>query len=183
MTTSRRPLHTRSVTFQGYQRDDGLWEIEAELVDAKPFPYPDRERGLLPPGHPIHHMLLRVAVDDELIVRELACEMRHIPFSYCSGSAENLQQLVGLRFGPGWRRKIDERIGGTAGCAHIRELLYNIATAGFQSIAPYREMLAMQHQAAADHDDAFYLDQCHSWSLQSPVVQRYMPHKAKPSDP
>ena len=27
--------HTRAVTYHGYQRDDGLWDIEAHLRDSK----------------------------------------------------------------------------------------------------------------------------------------------------
>ena len=35
--TGRRLMHTRSVECNGYLRDDGLWEVEARLVDTKPF--------------------------------------------------------------------------------------------------------------------------------------------------
>ena len=33
----RRLMHRRSVECQGYLRHDGLWEVEARLVDTKPF--------------------------------------------------------------------------------------------------------------------------------------------------
>ena len=33
----RRLMHTRSVECNGFLRDDGLWEVEARLVDTKPF--------------------------------------------------------------------------------------------------------------------------------------------------
>jgi hypothetical protein len=33
----RRLMHTRSVECNGYLRDDDLWEVEARLVDTKPF--------------------------------------------------------------------------------------------------------------------------------------------------
>jgi len=35
--TGRRLMHTRTVECNGYIREDGLWEVEARLVDVKPF--------------------------------------------------------------------------------------------------------------------------------------------------
>ncbi|MEY3991305.1 MAG: hypothetical protein RIS04_68, partial [Pseudomonadota bacterium] len=32
----RRLSHTRTVVFRGYDREDGLWDIEATLTDVKP---------------------------------------------------------------------------------------------------------------------------------------------------
>ena len=34
----RTPLHTREVTFNGYAREDGLWDIEGHLKDTKSHP-------------------------------------------------------------------------------------------------------------------------------------------------
>jgi len=51
--TGRRLMHTRSVECNGYFRDDGLWEVEARLVDTKPFAQAaDRYREELKPGDP-----------------------------------------------------------------------------------------------------------------------------------
>ena len=36
---ARTLSHTRAVTYHGYRRDDGLWDIEAHLHDSKPAPY------------------------------------------------------------------------------------------------------------------------------------------------
>jgi hypothetical protein len=32
---ARTPLHTREISFNGYARDDGLWDIEGHLKDTK----------------------------------------------------------------------------------------------------------------------------------------------------
>ena len=34
-TPPRKPLHTRRITYEGFLREDGLFEMEAELVDTK----------------------------------------------------------------------------------------------------------------------------------------------------
>src|ERR1700755_706564 len=67
--TKRRLMHRRSVECLGYLRDDGLWEVEARLVDSKPFARNDRRHGLRQPGDPVHDIRLRLAVDDTLTVQ------------------------------------------------------------------------------------------------------------------
>lgn len=48
----RRRMHKRMVECDGYLRDDGLWEVEAWLIDTKPFAQQDRYRGEMKPGEP-----------------------------------------------------------------------------------------------------------------------------------
>jgi hypothetical protein len=36
---ARTPLHTRAITFRGYAREDGLWDLEGELHDSKHYDY------------------------------------------------------------------------------------------------------------------------------------------------
>ncbi len=48
---------------RGYLRDDGLWDLEGELIDEKSYTYADRDRGPLPAGRPMHHMRVRLTVD------------------------------------------------------------------------------------------------------------------------
>lgn len=37
--SSRSHLHTRAITFKGYARTDGLWDIEGHLRDSKSQPF------------------------------------------------------------------------------------------------------------------------------------------------
>ena len=173
----RRQIHTREIVSRGYVRDDGMFDIEAELIDHKPFVYEDRERGELQPGAPIHQIRVRVTVDNDLIVRDIACEMAEIPFGYCRGALDGVPSLVSVSVGPGWRRAVDERMRGRKGCTHLRELLYCVGTVVFQTISPYREQFISEIGAPKGGDDGlpFFLDQCYSWAADSPVVQEYFP--------
>ena len=39
-SAERSRLHLRRVTLEGYKRVDGLWDIEAHMVDSKDQDYP-----------------------------------------------------------------------------------------------------------------------------------------------
>ena len=41
----RRLMHTRSIECRGYEREDGLWDIEAHLVDTKTYTHLRRHGG------------------------------------------------------------------------------------------------------------------------------------------
>ena len=40
--------HTRTIVCQGYEREDGLWDIEARLTDTKPRDIPLASGGVRP---------------------------------------------------------------------------------------------------------------------------------------
>ncbi len=104
---ARSHLHTRAVVFRGYHREDGLWDIEAELTDTKTYALERSERGDMPPGTPIHGMSIRATVDDHLTIREIASAMDHTPFGECQQGADPMQRMVGVTMGPGWRQAIE----------------------------------------------------------------------------
>ena len=41
----RKNMHTRDIQCCGYERADGLWDIEGHLVDTKSFPARHRPRA------------------------------------------------------------------------------------------------------------------------------------------
>ena len=48
----RRALHRRSILMQGYSREDGLWDIEGELLDTKDYGYVNSHGEARGPGDP-----------------------------------------------------------------------------------------------------------------------------------
>ncbi len=183
--SARTPLHTRKITFEGFVRDDGLFDIEGELIDSKSAPIRMHERGLLPAGGAIHHMRVRVTVDDTLTIRAIATAMDSAPFANCQQAVDPAQQLVGATLGAGWRKAIEGAMGGVAGCTHLRELLFNLATAAFQTIPAH---LAQQREARGEVRDPqapapFFLGKCLSWDREGPVVQRVLPQYYRPPQP
>lgn len=174
----RRPIHTRRISFEGFLRDDGLWDIDCELSDTKAMAIEMRERGLLPPGEPVHLLRVRLTIDDSFTIRDVQSAAAKVPYRECHvAAADPMRKLVGLTMGPGWRKKIEGAIGGVAGCTHLRELVFNAATAAFQMIPHYRELEAGSDVAPGSQSSQppFYMGQCMTWAFDGPVVQRIAP--------
>lgn len=159
--------HTREVRYEGYRRDDGLWDIEAWLRDTKPHAFGVPGERDWAPNEPIHDMQIRLTVDDDFTVHAVAVAMNHIPHEDCPKAQPPMQKLVGCRLGRGWRRAVNEHLGGIAGCAHLRELLVNMATAAFQTM----------HSVATGPSDQppLHLGQCVTWDFNAPLVERRYP--------
>lgn len=178
----RKLSHTRTVVYTGFDREDGLWDIEAELTDIKPYGFKVSTERPFPPQEPIHGLKIRVTLDSQMVVQEIATSMDVIPHAECSGAPHAMHELVGSAMGPGWRKAIHERMGGTQGCTHLRELLFNMATVAYQTLPSGKwhriETAGLPHPEVTR--PPFYLGQCHTWALDSPTVQRAYPMFYKP---
>src|SRR3546814_4416445 len=52
---AREPLHTRSIRVESFAREDGQWDLEAELIDVKAYDFPERSGAVHRAGDPVHH--------------------------------------------------------------------------------------------------------------------------------
>ncbi|MFD1709751.1 DUF2889 domain-containing protein [Ottowia sp. GY511] len=163
----RAHLHNRDVSFRGYQRDDGLWDIEAELRDAKTMAFTIPGERTRAAGEPIHGMRIRLTVDDQTVVRAIEVDMEHVPHGPCPEAAAPMQRMVGASLSRGWRRSIEEHLGGIQGCTHLRELLFNMATAAFQTM--------VRSLTLPDGVPPPFLGKCKTWDFDSPTVEKIYP--------
>ena len=168
----RKPIHYRSVQCRSYQREDSLWDIEGHLVDTKSYAFPNRERGEIAAGEPVHEMWLRLTVDDELRVHEVEATTDAGPFSICPAITDQFKKLRGLRIGRGWRRRVNELLGGVKGCTHLVELLGPVATTAFQTIYPIK---SRREKSATGGKKPPIIDSCHALASDSEVVKRHWP--------
>ncbi len=160
--------HTRQVTYQGFRRDDGLWDIEGHLRDAKPFAFDLPGERTLAVDEPIHEMFIRVTVNEQLVVQAIEVAMDSVPHSECPPAQVPMQWMVGCSMTSGWRKAIDAHMGKAQGCTHLRELLFNMATAAFQTITS--NFGQTQQDTPPPH-----LGRCMSWGFESPLVERLYP--------
>jgi hypothetical protein len=182
---AREPIHTRQVQCQGYRRGDGLWDIEGHITDTKSYGFGNRERGEVPAGAPIHDMWIRLTVDDGLTITAVEAVTDASPYRICPDVTPNFQRLIGLRIGPGFRRAVRERLGGTEGCTHLVELLGPVGTTAFQTVMPlverdlYKRSQAKPGEAAQERKRPALLNSCYAFSDEREVVARQWPEFAK----
>lgn len=174
---ARKHVHTRAIDYRGYQRDDGLWDIEAHMTDVKTYAFKNNWRGEVQPGEPLHEMLLRVTIDDGFVIRDIEAVTDNSPFAMCPDITANYKSLIGIQMGAGWRKAIRQKVGGIAGCTHITELLFPMATVAMQTLWPL--LRDRRDKADSDVSDSprrpMVIDSCHAWASDSPVVRENAP--------
>src|SRR5437763_3505476 len=93
---SRQRLHVRRISYEGWQRDDGLFDIEARLVDTKDHDYPLLS-GVRPAGEPVHDISARVTVDLQYTVHAIETCSDRIPYpGGCDGVGPDYAKLIGV---------------------------------------------------------------------------------------
>ncbi|MDC0476789.1 DUF2889 domain-containing protein [Alphaproteobacteria bacterium] len=148
----REAVHKRQVNCNGFVRDDGLYDIEAELTDHKTYDFPSDFRGIVTPDLAVHHMVLRITIDRDRVIQHAEAITITGPYAICPTANAVFDNLVGLQIGPGWRRKVQAAIGGWHGCTHITELLSPVATIAYQTLFGEEARQKRQSGTLTDQD-------------------------------
>jgi hypothetical protein len=168
----RDELHLRRIELRGYRRRDGLYDIEAHMVDTKTTELTLGDGHRVPPGEPVHDMWIRLVVDEELNVIDVAASTDASPFGVCREAPATLQSVKGLRIGAGWSRAIRERLAGRQGCTHLTELLTPLGTVAFQTLAQVRQAGPTPVDASGRPRK---INSCYAYASDREVVQRRWP--------
>jgi len=168
----RQLIHKRTVECCGYERDDGLWDIEGHITDVKTHEVTHDDRGSVPPGRPIHDMWIRLTMDLDMKIQDCQAHTVHSPYQTCGEIVPNYKVLVGETIKAGWTQRTRQLLGGTKGCTHLLELLGPVATTAFQTLYAAREK---RQPTGADGKRPPLIDTCHAWSANGPMVMRRYP--------
>ena len=165
----RELTHTRRVRYEGYKRSDGLWDIEAHLLDTKNHDY-QLKTGVRRAGQPIHDMWLRITIDRSLIIIDAQASMDAVPYpGGCENITDAYRKLIGLNLVRGFRKRVWEALGSIQGCTHLTEMLAGLPTAAIQTFA------GEVSEERADGAKPFQLDQCHALQTDGETVKRWYP--------
>jgi hypothetical protein len=174
---SRKLAHTRVVTCHGYQRDDGLWDIEGRIVDTKPYRFKNRDRGgWIEADEALHDMSIRLTINLELEVIDVDAVIDGSPYTYCKSVVAVARNLIGLRIAPGWTQKSKIAMGSNRGCTHLTELLGPVATTAIQTIA---SEIYRRNEGKPQASSNAFLDSCYTHAADSPVVKQHWPEQYK----
>lgn len=125
----RKHIHTRRIACEVFEREDGLWDVEANMIDTKTY---DTERGKA--GQPLHDMWVRLTLNDDMVIQAIESAMDAYPQAVCPMAVHPMKDLIGVKIGAGWQGEVRKRIGGALGCTHLRELLAPMATTAMQGM-------------------------------------------------
>ena len=110
----RELKHTRAVTCHGYQREDGLFDIEGRMTDSKTYDIDNQDRGgQIKAGEYIHDMSIRLTLDLDFLIHQVEAVIDDSPFNACPRISERFKQLEGVRIAPGWNAQIRRMFAGT----------------------------------------------------------------------
>ena len=169
---TRTPLHTRSLKVQVYERSDGLFDVEASLVDVKQIDM-RLATGLRPAGEPVHDMQLNLVVDRELNVLQSSSGTHAMPYpGQCDQHGNAYAQLVGLNLMQGFRAALKQRLAGTKGCTHLSELAGVLPTAVIQAFAGH---VLDTREGTAEGHPPYQIDKCHALRRDGQVVKTHYP--------
>ena len=127
--------------------------------------------GLRKAGDPIHDMLLRLVVDEQLNIVEAGSETRWMPYpGHCDDHGDAYRALAGLNLLEGFRAAVRERLGGSLGCTHLTELTQVLPTAVIQAFAG--EVIDTREDG--EHKP-FQLDRCHALRTDGAAVKPFYP--------
>ncbi len=167
--------HTRKLQVEFYLRDDGLWDIEANFTDVKPF---DLEVSslVIPANRPVHDLSIRVTTDEKSNIVDVHLQFNQVPFEgHCEQIEPEYKKLIGLNLLKHFRQDVRERLGKSAGCTHMNELVELLPYVAVQVFIfgekATREKVAFQ----ASNEKPFHLDGCHALRTDGPAVAKYYP--------
>lgn len=169
----REHIHTRTVTCQGYERDDGLFDIEGRMTDTKTYDIENRDRGgQIKAGEAIHDMSIRLTIDLAFNIKQVEAVIDHSPFNICPKIADKFKRLEGEQIAAGWNSKVKTLFAGSQGCTHLTELLGPIATTAFQAT-----VRARQQQTVSNPTSSFnpLINSCHALAEDTEVVRLIWP--------
>jgi hypothetical protein len=165
----RKRLHDRIARYQCFARDDGLFDVDAQLTDVK-----DQDllllTGVRRAGDAVHDMWVRVTIDDAMTIVDVEARMDAVPYpSGCQNIEDAYRKLIGANLMQGFRKTLQGAFASVRGCTHLTELLGSVPTAAVQMFA------GLKAREDAGEGKPFQLDRCHALDTTGEVVRRYYP--------
>ena len=173
----RQHMHTRQIQCAGFKRDDDLWDIEATLTDTKSYAFENHDRGEIEAGKPVHLMHLRVTLNLDLVIQDIASSSDYTPFRLCKKAEKAMQSLVGLQIGSGWMKEARKRVPFSVSCTHLFELLGPVATTAYQTM---HWAIEEREKQKSDRQPLPILDTCISLGRHTAVVKAEWPEFYQP---
>ena len=111
----------------------------------------------------------RLTIGSDYLIRAIEVRTDEMPYpGACDLITPAYDKLVGASLLHGFRRTLQEAMGGVRGCSHLTELLSHAPTAAIQMFAGLRREIEGDERP-------FQLDRCHALETTTETVRRYYP--------
>lgn len=171
----REEIYFRHIDYVGYRREDIYWDIEGRMRDMRTSDFPCIDRGgFIRAGDTFHEMLLRLTIDDDMVIHGLEVNISKYPYKVCPCAEEIFKKVIGLKIEGGFSKELRRRIPVKLGCTHMFSLLIGAAAAAFQTISQVR---MMKYCRGTKPDQ---IDTCLAWDSSGEVVKREWPDYYQP---
>jgi hypothetical protein len=147
--------------------------IEGTLKDERFFQsYFYSARKFVDPGV-IHLITVRLTLSlPELVIVKAEARMDAVPNEICREVRDAVAKIEGVRIHRGFRTQVMKRMGGTAGCLHMANLVIAMASAAVQGQwAYYSRKREKEPVRAPKMDSSLLLDSCWLWRGDGPFYE------------
>ena len=169
---ARRELHHRIVDMHCYARDDGLFDVEAHLLDTRGYTAlrftGDKIREA---GQPVHDIRVRLTLDEHYVVRDVEASSDITPYALCRETEATVKVLIGEAVVAGWSSKVKAALRGAASCNHLLDMLVTMASTAYQGIRAFKRL----ERGEIGEKSVPRLDSCYSYAADREVVRMYWP--------
>ena len=180
---ARTLKHRRSFCYEVFEREDGLWDIEAQMQDRKTYPF-TLASSLRAAAEPLHSMVMRVTINNQFNIVDVKVKTLAAPYlKQCQTITPDYRKMIGLNIVKGFRPAIRELFSGVEGCTHLTELANSLPTVAIQGVGVE---LNVRHRNAVGDENAgrpFQINQCHALAEDAEAVKLYYPRWYKNNDP
>jgi hypothetical protein len=174
-------IHVRSVEVSTYECSGEGIIIEGILKDNRLKPYYLITGNAHPPGT-IHHMIIRLLIGDNLLIKKIEVEMPSTPHADCTETINSLKEIEGLNIAPGFSARIKKITGGIKGCTHLTTLLLVMAPAAVQGYWSNIARKPFHGKLFRESIEKYLTDTCYTWRKDGPLMMK-LESSAAPNKP
>ena len=128
-------IHTRKITVNCYETDEGRLIVEGLLLDERLFPFIIHAINERREAGPMHHVALTMELSlPRMEILSLKTEMPVVPDAGCREIQQKMQKLKGRFIRPGFTNEVRELLGKAEGCLHMTNLLLAMSSAAAQGL-------------------------------------------------
>lgn len=164
------PIHQRNIKIETFRTRNQHIVVQGTLIDnrlIRTYHLSGEER----PASTIHHMVIRLLVDEKLTIQAVESEMPTYPHPECPETRPDLEKLVGMPIARGFTMKLKAMFEKGTGCSHLTELIRAMAPAAVQGFFTARSR-KQRDNVSIENMKNLLVDTCWVWRKDGPAMRR-----------